>query len=135
VSDHDVLDAWRGRVTGDQLKARAAAEVRKWQEKGCQVVAVAESVQAQVWLAQALKSAGITCREVRPNRDKELRAQPAEVLYENGQVWHAPHLRDGAFEDELEHFPVAEHDDQVDALVYALFDLATGVRLRVRELD
>lgn len=76
-----------------------------------------------------------TIRTIRPKapvalvhakRGKTLRAEPIAALYEQGRVHHV-----GVFpelEDQMVHFPVAvEHDDLVDALVYALTDLATPV--------
>lgn len=53
-------------------------------------------------------------------KDKQQRAVPVSILYENGKVYHlagARWLVD--FEHELLTFPVAAHDDQVDALAYA----------------
>jgi predicted phage terminase large subunit-like protein len=56
------------------------------------------------------------------SRGKTVRAEPVAALYEQGKVHHV-----GTFptlEDQMCRFPVAtEHDDQVDALVYALSEL------------
>lgn len=62
-------------------------------------------------------------RTVVAKRGKALRAEPVAHLYELGRVHHV-----GAFlrelEDQMSTFPVAaEHDDLVDALVYAALDL------------
>lgn len=73
-----------------------------------------------------------TLRTVRPNmniktihasRGKTVRAEPIAALYQQGKVHHV-----GVFleaEEQMCSFPVAsEHDDMVDALVYALTELA-----------
>lgn len=134
AAEYDVLDVWRGRVSDDKLIRRITAEYAKWRDRGASVFVVFESVQAQVWGANAMRRAHVPTRSVRPNRDKVLRAVPASVLYENGQVWHAPHLRDGEFEAEMERFPAGEHDDMVDTVTYGLDELASAARPRVRSL-
>jgi predicted phage terminase large subunit-like protein len=79
-----------------------------------------------------------TLRQVRPelpikvihaSRGKQLRAEPIATLSEQGRV----HLvgRFPTLEDQLLSFPVAnEHDDEVDALVYAITELVEGRRRR-----
>lgn len=72
-----------------------------------------------------------TLRNVRPkapvstiqaSRGKVLRAEPIAALYEQGRVHHVG--THGGCEEQMCAFPVAnEHDDMVDALVYALTDL------------
>ncbi len=61
--------------------------------------------------------------QIRASRGKALRAEPIAALYEQGRVHHIgihPEL-----EDQMCSFPVAnEHDDMVDALVYALTELS-----------
>ena len=75
-----------------------------------------ESVQFQAAVVQELlRTTKLPVREVRPDRDKVTRFQPLEARYEQGLVRHAPDLAPD-FERELLGFPVAEHDDQVDAL-------------------
>ena len=60
------------------------------------------------------------------------RAAPLGVRYENLQVYHDESLRDSEFENELEQFPAGEHDDQVDAVVYAASDLSNRRRPQIR---
>ncbi len=65
--------------------------------------------------------------------DKQQRALPTAIMYENGKVFHlsgASWLVD--FEHELTHFPVGVHDDMVDALAYAGICLKYGPRLKPR---
>lgn len=56
------------------------------------------------------------------SRGKALRAEPIAALYEQGRVHHVGLHAD--LEEQMCSFPVAtEHDDMVDALVYALTEL------------
>lgn len=58
--------------------------------------------------------------------DKELRASPASAQVEAGNVKIVRGAWNAAFLEELEGFPVAGHDDQVDAFADALNELALG---------
>lgn len=64
----------------------------------------------------------INIRKIHASRGKTLRAEPIAALYEQKRVHHL-----GVFpeaEEQMCSFPVAsEHDDMVDALVYALTEL------------
>jgi predicted phage terminase large subunit-like protein len=81
-----------------------------------------------------------TLRNVRPkapvstivaSKGKAVRAEPIAALYEQGRVHHVGTL--GQCEEQMCMFPVAnEHDDMVDALVYALTDLVERTPGRVR---
>jgi predicted phage terminase large subunit-like protein len=81
-----------------------------------------------------------TLRNVRPSapvstiqatRGKVLRAEPIAALYEQGRVHHVGVL--GSCEEQMCAFPVAnEHDDMVDALVYALTELVENKPAEVR---
>lgn len=68
-------------------------------------------------------------RTIVASRGKAVRAEPVAALYEQGRVHHVGRL--DALEEQMVVFPVAcEHDDMVDALVYAITELmdysATG---------
>ena len=130
--EYDVLDVWQGRLKQAALIERCCQIDQLW--KRYAPVWLVESVAAQAWLAQELRRRGLAVREVRPQKDKLLRAEPVGVLYENGQVYHDEALRDGDFELQMHQFPVAEHDDQVDATVYALTDLASSPTPRITRL-
>ena len=66
-------------------------------------------------------------KTVHAKRAKVLRAEPVVALYEQGKVHHVG--RHDALEDQQTSFPVAnDHDDLVDAVVYALTELAEPVR-------
>lgn len=87
-------------------------------------IVVAESVAFSEWLSQELEDEGIPCKPSKVGRkDKLTRAEAASAHYEHRRYWHADHLRDGEFEDELDAFPDGEHNDYVDALVHADKDL------------
>lgn len=76
-------------------------------------------------LRQVRKDAPI--KVLHASRGKTLRAEPIATLYEQGKVHHVSNFP--TCEDQMVTFPVAnEHDDQVDALVYALTELAEGRR-------
>jgi predicted phage terminase large subunit-like protein len=67
---------------------------------------------------------------VQPDGSKESRAQAVTPLFESGNVYlpdpsACPWVQD--FKSELLTFPSAKHDDQVDAMAYALRHLALGV--------
>ena len=66
-------------------------------------------------------------KTVHAKKGKVLRAEPVVALYEQGKVHHVG--RHDILEDQQTSFPVAnEHDDLVDAVVYALSELSEPVR-------
>ena len=76
---------------------------------------------------QACRRAGLPVRELKADRDKWSRAQPAAARMTAGTIYfraRALWLHD--LEDELVTFPNAAHDDQVDALAYAALEVARG---------
>lgn len=62
--------------------------------------------------------------EVVATRGKALRADPVAARYEQQKVHHVGRHDD--LEEQMVNFPAAEHDDLVDAAVYALTELADG---------
>jgi predicted phage terminase large subunit-like protein len=80
-----------------------------------------ESVVFQVtFTREMLRMTNLPARAVYPDKDKVARARSLAARYEAGKVFHlkgAPGIRD--FEAELVGFPNGEHDDTVDAAVYA----------------
>ena len=80
-----------------------------------------ESVQHQsTFVREILGTTPLPARAVRPDKDKVTRARALAARYEAGKVFHvkgAPGI--AQLESELASFPNGEHDDLVDALVYA----------------
>lgn len=64
---------------------------------------------------------------IHASRGKTVRAEPIATLDEQGCIHHVGHF--ATLEDQMFSFPVAnEHDDEVDARVYALTELLEGVK-------
>lgn len=77
-----------------------------------------ESVQYQASVVQELlRQTHLPIRAVTPERDKQTRFMPLAARYEQGLVYHVGEHH--ALEEELLAFPVGNHDDMVDSLVYA----------------
>lgn len=80
-----------------------------------------ESVQHQsTFVREVLGTTNLPARPVRPDKDKVTRARGLAARYESGKVFHlkgGPGISD--LEAEMGAFPNGEHDDLVDALVYA----------------
>ena len=108
-----VLAVERLRATFHQVLGFIGAMAERWRPRTVGV----EVVQFQAAAVQELlRTTTLPVRPVHPGqRDKLTRFQPLEARYEQGLVRHAPGLPED-FERELLGFPVAEHDDQVDAL-------------------
>ncbi len=80
-----------------------------------------ESTQHQsTFTREVLAKTRLSAQAVYPDKDKVTRARTLAARYEAGKVFHlrsAPGLDD--YERELVGFPNSEHDDMVDAVVYA----------------
>ena len=78
------------------------------------------------FVKEVLSQTRLPATAVYPDKDKVTRARTLAARYEAGKVFH---LRGGPGMDAYEHeavaFPNAEHDDRVDAMVYAA-DLNSG---------
>ncbi|MEE8371336.1 MAG: ATP-binding protein, partial [Sphingomonadales bacterium] len=75
----------------------------------------------------------ISFRAVRASRGKIARAEPVAALYERGRVHHTACFRE--LEDEMCHFTGASGQtspDRLDALVWAVTDLALGYQSEPR---
>lgn len=82
-----------------------------------------EKVQFQAAVIKQAARAGLPARALKPDGDKVMRALPAAARMESGHLWfpaHAPWQAD--LVGELIEFPLGEHDDQVDALAYAVVE-------------
>jgi predicted phage terminase large subunit-like protein len=113
-----VVEAIRGRWTFVEIGQKIIQTHDKWNPR---VVSV-ESNQAQTWMVQELKrNTRMNVVGVRADRDKVVRFQPVEARYEQGLIYHVPHLNPD-FVEELLNFtgtPQDKHDDFVDALAHA----------------
>ena len=80
-----------------------------------------EAVQHQsTFVREVLGTTNLPARPIRPDKDKVTRARGLAARYEAGKVFHvkgAPGIKE--LEAEMAAFPNGEHDDLVDALVYA----------------
>lgn len=79
-----------------------------------------EAVQFQaVVVDELLRSTDLPVRKVHPDKDKLTRAQGLITRYENHLVWHSDQIGPDYTEEILSFGPDCEHDDLVDAAVYA----------------
>ena len=109
-----VLDAVRERVDFPNALRLIRNMADKWSPRAILIEQVA--FQAVV-VQELLRQTTLPIKGVVPDKDKITRAQPLALRYEQGLVWHE--MLPSWFEDELLAFPNAQHDDSVDALVYA----------------
>jgi predicted phage terminase large subunit-like protein len=113
-----VVEADRFRAQFQEIGRKINSAEQRWNAR---VVAV-ESNQAQAWMVQELKrNTKMNVVGVRADRDKVIRFQPVEARYEQGLVYHVPHINP-EFTEELLSFtgtPQDKHDDFIDALGHA----------------
>ena len=87
----------------------------KWQPG---IVGIEDVAYQKALIQQVAAQTSLNVKGIKPISDKVSRFAPLEARYEMGQVIHSRSLPQ-SFESELLSFPVADHDDQVDALAYA----------------
>lgn len=112
-----LLDLVRARMEGPDIVPAIRRAAARWKLSTVWI----ERVAYQLALVQEARRAGLPVRELSPDRDKVARALPATALAEGGRLWlpsAASWLAD--FEAEVLSFPAGAHDDQVDALAYAV---------------
>ena len=111
-----IVDAVRERVGFRDALELIKDRAERWHPAGISIEAV--QYQAAV-VEELLRTTALPVRQVRPDKDKLTRAQSLITRYENGLVWHSENLP-AYFANELLSFgPDCEHDDLVDAAVYA----------------
>ncbi|GIV50596.1 MAG: hypothetical protein KatS3mg038_1117 [Candidatus Kapaibacterium sp.] len=113
-----ILDIARDRYTMQETLDRIRTLAERYNASTIAVEAVGYQ---QVIADELARSTMYAIKPIKPATDKITRATPLAAKYEQGLVYHprsASWLR--AYEDELLAFPVGEHDDQIDAVVYAL---------------
>ncbi len=120
-----ILDIARDRYTMQETLDRIRTLAEQYNASTIAVEAVGYQ---QVVADELVRSTMYAIKPIKPATDKVTRATPLAAKYEQGLIWHprtAAWLRD--YEDELIAFPVGEHDDQVDAVTYAVDALHTAV--------
>ncbi len=120
-----VVDVFRERLTFNDILTTIRHYAEKWSVDSVAI----EKVQAQAYVAQELmRTTMLPIDPVTPRGDKLARFMPIEGKIEHGYL----HLTRGLpsyFEDELLNFPNSEHDDTVDALVYAIHALTNKLQI------
>jgi predicted phage terminase large subunit-like protein len=117
-----LLDQQRQRLEGPDIVPFIERAATAWKVSFVGI----ESVQFQRSIVQEAARRGLPVRELESDRDKVSRAYGAAPMMERGEVWFpmsSSWLPE--FEREIVSFPVAKHDDQVDALVYGILTAAT----------
>jgi predicted phage terminase large subunit-like protein len=132
-SNYYLVDQIRGKWDADELLTRAQAFYSKANalQKNLRCSALCVEARANgLVLLQQLRRRKIPVIELEASRDKILRAQDAlptiasgYVLLPRGAEFLSDLLR------EIEAFPASDHDDQVDAMVYAINDRQLTVDL------
>lgn len=117
-----VLDVFRSRLEFWALPEAVKQQCAKWTPE---VVLVEKKASGRSAIQVLQRETTLPIVAVKPDgKDKSARARSITPFYESGRVVHvagAPWL--DILEDELTMFPKGAHDDQVDALVYALLRL------------
>jgi predicted phage terminase large subunit-like protein len=120
------VDVLRRQMGFNDTKTAIKKMAAKWQPTFVNI----EAVQYQAAIVEDLK---MEMREyyvnaIHPDRDKRSRFLPTLGKYEHGLVYHSATLPP-EFEGELLQFPEGDHDDMVDAVVYAMKGFDSGVRV------
>ena len=116
-------------TSGDVLVFRGEAFRARFKKIASRMVAYArrdgvdhlgyEKVQAQSWMGEYVADlATLPLRPLRPKGDKYSRAVVTQPYIEQGRVYFLPGTEE--LQAEMKLFPLAKHDDLVDAFVYAL---------------
>lgn len=122
-----VLEDGSGRYTPDDWARRA---INLWRKHSADAL-VCEVNQGGDMVRSTLRTVdpNVPIRMVRATKGKRLRAEPVSALYEQGRVRHAGSMP--ALEDQMAAFTGDAREgspDRLDALVWALTDLAFGNR-------
>ena len=116
-----VLEVNRQRLEAPDIIPLLQRKVTEWE---LQYVGI-EKAGFQLALIQMAKRQGLIVKELKADRDKVSRAFPLSAKMENGQVYFpSKAVWYDDLEREMLQFPDGEHDDQVDALAYAVVESA-----------
>ncbi len=117
-----VLDVQRQRLEAPQVLKLLQDVYDKWNPES---ICVERSGYQLAFIQIARTQTALPIRELRADKDKLSRALPLSAKMEAGQVYFAKYADWYLeLEKELLQFPAGEHDDQVDALAYAILQLA-----------
>lgn len=121
-----VLEVWRDRLNFPEQQALVESSFKSLKPD----VILIESNQYQLALAQQLRHTSLLpIRTVKAQKNKAIRLEAASPLIEQGLVVFSPALHpdhsrtvvdNGDLITELLEFPLADHDDMVDALVHII---------------
>lgn len=111
-----IVDAERRRVGFRGALDFIREKAMRWKPVDIAVEVV--QYQAAV-VEELLRGTDLPVRKVRPDKDKLTRAQSLITRYENLVVWHSYNLPQEFTNELLSFGPDCEHDDFVDAAVYA----------------
>lgn len=111
-----IVDAERSRVGFRDALEFIKDKAARWKPVDIAVEVV--QYQAAV-VEELLRSTNLPVRRVTPDKDKLTRAQSLITRYENMLVWHSTTLPQEFTNEMLSFGPDCEHDDFVDAAVYA----------------
>lgn len=111
-----IVDAERRRVGFRDALEFIKAKAARWSPVDIGVEVVQYQAAA---VEELLRSTNLPVRKITPDKDKLTRAQSLITRYENMLVWHSTSLPNEFTNELLSFGPDCEHDDFVDAAVYA----------------
>jgi len=118
TGDYHILDAYRFQSTSETVITKAIVTfATKWQ---ADTVAVEKVSFQSIIVGNVRRQSSFTVVGTRPAKDKLTRAFPVISRYEQGLIYHSQELPE-YYEQEILSFapPFRDHDDLVDATVYA----------------
>jgi predicted phage terminase large subunit-like protein len=113
-----LLARWKGKVEFPELKRVLISVCDQWKPEEC---LIEDAASGQSLLQELQSSTSLPLKPIKPDRDKEARAQSCTGIAEAGRIFlpaDAAWLSE--FMDELCGFPNMPHDDEVDAATQAL---------------
>jgi predicted phage terminase large subunit-like protein len=134
TSDYTAIEVWCKDLNNDNAYCLALVRERMPVEKillkikslydywHFEVLGI-EDVAAQYWLIQLVRSTypEIYVKSIKRTKDKTSRLRSVQYLFQQGKVFFNPQHQ--IIVDELVDFPVAAHDDTVDACIDSLHEL------------
>ena len=122
-ADYYILHCRGYRLSPNGWAERAIALYDHWQAD--RIIAERNNGGEMVEATIRLVRQDVSLKTIVASRGKAVRAEPIAALYERGKVHHVGVHTE--LEEQQSSFPVAnEHDDLVDALVYAVTELSEG---------